>query len=94
MRVVGAGVVACSTVAAIPARADEITYGYDALSRLTSVSVNGATAYYDYDAAGNIVAIRRQMAGSTAPSIGGVGPSAVPNDEVSISSIASTKVSR
>jgi YD repeat-containing protein len=50
------------------ARADEITYGYDALGRLTSVSVAGATAYYDYDAAGNITAIRRHGAlSSTLP---------------------------
>ena len=43
----------------ISAYADEVTYGYDALGRLTSVTVAGVTAYYDYDAAGNIIAIRR-----------------------------------
>nr|WP_094778008.1 RHS repeat domain-containing protein [Paraburkholderia ribeironis] len=39
--------------------ADDITYAYDALGRLVSVTVAGATAYCDYDAAGNITAIRR-----------------------------------
>ncbi|MFM0607129.1 YD repeat-containing protein [Paraburkholderia sediminicola] len=49
--------------------ADDITYGYDALGRLTSVVVAGATAYYDYDAAGNITAIRRQGAVSAAAAV-------------------------
>jgi YD repeat-containing protein len=49
------------------AHADDITYAYDPVGRLTSVSVAGATAYYDYDAAGNISGIRRQMAVSSTP---------------------------
>ncbi|WP_236002494.1 RHS repeat domain-containing protein [Paraburkholderia elongata] len=49
------------------AHADDITYGYDALGRLTSVTAAGTTAYYDYDAAGNMTAIRRSgVASATA----------------------------
>ncbi|USU16831.1 RHS repeat domain-containing protein [Paraburkholderia fungorum] len=55
------------------AYADDITYGYDALGRLTSVSVSGATAYYDYDAAGNITAIRRQGGVASAVPVSGTG---------------------
>ena len=43
----------------ISAYADEVIYGYDSVGRLISVTVAGVTAYYDYDAAGNITAIRR-----------------------------------
>lgn len=46
--------------------AEDIAYGYDALGRLTSVTVAGATAYYDYDVAGNMTGIRRQGALSSA----------------------------
>lgn len=52
-------------------RADDITYGYDAVGHLTSVSVAGVTACYDYDAAGNITAIRRQEAVSVAAPVSG-----------------------
>ncbi|MFM0341278.1 RHS repeat domain-containing protein [Paraburkholderia fungorum] len=55
------------------AHADDVAYGYDALGRLTSVTVAGASAYYDYDAAGNITAIRRQGALSSAAPVSGAG---------------------
>lgn len=55
------------------AHAGDIAYGYDALGRLTSVTVAGTTAYYDYDAAGNITAIRRQGALSSAAPLSGAG---------------------
>lgn len=63
--------VVCLAAPILSAHADDITYGYDALGRLTSVTVAGATAYYDYDAAGNITAIRRQGTLSAASPMGG-----------------------
>ncbi|MEC5404058.1 RHS repeat domain-containing protein [Paraburkholderia sp. MPAMCS5] len=89
-----AGIAACVSILATPAHADDITYGYDALGRLTSVSVGGSAAYYDYDPAGNITAIRRQVSVSSASSIGQTALTSSPRGEVSAASIASTLVSR
>lgn len=50
----------CVTLLPCLSLADDIGYSYDAVGRLTAVTVAGNTAYYDYDAAGNITAIRRQ----------------------------------
>lgn len=55
----------CLLMPVMSAHADDIAYRYDALGRLTSVTVTGATAYYDYDAAGNITGIRREGAVSS-----------------------------
>ncbi|MFM0080389.1 YD repeat-containing protein [Paraburkholderia sediminicola] len=73
--------------------ADDISYGYDALGRLTSVTVAGATAYYDYDAAGNITAIRRQGALSAAVPMNGAGSSHVSDAGKSPVSLAATRAS-
>lgn len=74
---------------AMPAYADEITYGYDTLGRLTSVSAAGETAYYDYDAAGNITAIRRQLVVSATPSTRGATATRAPGAPAPVSELAS-----
>ncbi|XUW90835.1 sugar-binding protein [Burkholderia sp. M6-3] len=66
-RITCASAAAYIAILPIAAHADDITYAYDSIGRLTSVSVAGATAYYDYDAAGNISGIRRQVAVSSTP---------------------------
>lgn len=85
--------VACLLASAMPAYADEITYGYDVLGRLTSVSVAGATAYYDYDAAGNITAIRRQAVVSATPSTRSAIPVGPAGAREPVSALASTAAS-
>jgi YD repeat-containing protein len=55
----------CTVLSPVPAHAADIAYGYDGLGRLTSVTVAGDTAHYDYDAAGNITAARRDGTQST-----------------------------
>ncbi|MDE1011215.1 MAG: YD repeat-containing protein [Paraburkholderia fungorum] len=71
--VVATALVAGTALLPFLCHADDITYGYDALGRLTSVTVSGATAYYDYDAAGNITAIRRQGGVASAVPVSGTG---------------------
>jgi YD repeat-containing protein len=74
-RVANCCVLVCLAMPIQSAHADDITYGYDALGRLTSVTVAGAIAYYDYDIAGNITAIRRQGALSAAARASGASAS-------------------
>jgi YD repeat-containing protein len=87
------GVLACLLASPLSALADDIIYGYDALGRLTSVSVAGATAYYDYDAAGNITAIRRQTVVSSTPSIDTVASSHPAGAEAAVSTLAASPAS-
>lgn len=61
----GAVAIAVELLAPLAAHADEIAYGYDAAGRLTSVTVAGDTAFFDYDLGGNITAIRRPGVSST-----------------------------
>ncbi|MFM0625090.1 sugar-binding protein [Paraburkholderia xenovorans] len=92
-RVACTGTVASLLAAASFAYADEITYGYDPLGRLTSVSVGGATAYYDYDAAGNITAIRRQSAVSSSALTHGVADVLSASAQALDSTVASARAS-
>ena len=92
-RVASCCAVVCLLMSVTSAQADDVTYGYDALGRLTSVTVAGATAYYDYDAAGNITAIRRQGGPSSMPPVSDVGPSPVSDAGKSASSRALTQAS-
>jgi hypothetical protein len=74
---------ACLMMLSSVVRADDITYGYDALPwwildrgmGRRNGRLYGATAYYDYDAAGNITAIRRQGALSAAKPLSDAGSS-------------------
>ncbi|HEX7910988.1 MAG TPA: RHS repeat domain-containing protein [Paraburkholderia sp.] len=90
---VSGSVMACLLTSPMSAHADEITYGYDALGRLTTVSVAGATAYYDYDSAGNITAIRRQATVSSTPPVGTVASSHPLSTEAPVSALAPTPTS-
>ncbi|MBW0445306.1 sugar-binding protein [bacterium M00.F.Ca.ET.228.01.1.1] len=92
-RTASAGAVAYIAILPMAASADDITYAYDPIGRLTSVSVAGSTAYYDYDAAGNISAIRTQMAVSSSSS-DAAGSSALASQEVSSSPVASAQIVR
>ena len=92
-RVVGFCALACLLMPAMSAHADDIAYGYDALRRLTSVTAAGAIAYYDYDSAGNITAIRRQGTLSAAGPESDASPSHISHGGVSPLSPASTQAS-
>ncbi len=72
-RVASCCAVVCLLMPVTSAHADDIAYGYDVLGRLTAVTVAGASAYYDYDAAGNIAAIRRQGTLSSDTPVSGAG---------------------
>ena len=44
-----------------PAKAQQVSYSYDGLGRLTGViDQNNQAAFYDNDTVGNVVSIRRQ----------------------------------